>query len=556
MTQESEHKLCVLPLGGLGEIGLNMMAVAYGRDALLIDTGLMFPNESMPGVDLVIPDVDPLLRLGWNVLGIILTHGHEDHIGALPFVLTRISAPIYTTRFTMGLVEAKLDEFDLLSKTTREVISPEVPLELGPFRVEFFSMCHSIVDTLGLAVTTPAGTIMHSGDFKLDPTPINGQLCALEQITAIARRGVRVLFSDSTNAEIPGSTRSESILRHAFERLFRESQGRILIATFASNIHRIQQVLWVARDFGRKVVLVGRSMESNTRIASELGYLDIPRGLLVSLEDLDSLPDDRITILSTGSQGEPMSALSLMAQDRHKYLRVKTGDMVVFSSRMIPGNERAINQIINEFWRRGAMVVHDKVADVHVSGHASQEELRYLIRLVQPDCFVPIHGEYRHLICHARIARGEGLAPERVLVAQNGDLLEVGPQGVTVREKLDVGRVFVHGKGVGDVGHDVLRERRILSEVGVVTVVLVVSSDTARLIKDPVISSLGVTFQEVEPELNEEVWVAVKDRLAELSPQTRAQWEAVKEEVRLTVRRCINRILGRKPLVQTIFVYV
>lgn len=542
----------ILPLGGLGEIGLNMMAVVWGREAFLIDTGLMFPDDSMPGVDMVIPDVDVVLNQGWNILGIVLTHGHEDHIGALPYVLKKCPVPVYATGLTMGLVEQKLEEFDLLSSTIRRVISEHAPVELGPFRIDFLHMCHSVADAVGLAVTTPIGVLVHSGDFKLDPTPIDGRLCDLEKLAGLGRHKVIALLSDSTNVENKGTTLSESMIRPAFESIFREATGRILIATFSSNIHRIQQVLSLSEEFGRKVVLVGRSMAGNAKIASERGYLDIPPGILVDMKDMDALPDRNVTVLSTGSQGEPMSALSLMALDRHKYLRVKPGDVVVLSSRFIPGNERAINQIINEFCRRGAGVMYEKVSDVHVSGHASEDELRYLIRLVQPRHFIPIHGEYRHLLRHRQIAIEEGVAPERTLLAQDGDLIEISPDGVSIVDQFDARRIFVHGKGVGEVGHDVLRDRRVLSEVGLVTVVVVIAAETGSLIAGPELYSVGVTFDEVEPELLEGARIALEERLAEIDPRSVEQWENAREEIRLAVRRYINRLLGRKPLIQTI----
>jgi ribonuclease J len=556
MNKDSQNTLQLLPIGGLGEIGLNMMVVAYGASAFIIDTGLMFPDESMPGVDIVIPDFEIITRLKLNILGIVLTHGHEDHIGALPYVLQKISAPVYATSLTMGLVEYKLEEFNLLESTALEVISTDQSIELGPFKIDFVAMCHSIADGVGLAITTPCGVILHSGDFKLDPTPIDGRLCDLEKIALYARRNVLALLSDSTNVERKGTTLSESKIRPAFEEIFREAKGRILVATFSSNIHRIQQMLDLAKEFGKQVVLVGRSMAANAKIASTRGFLEIPEGLVVDMKFLSGLPDDKVVVLSTGSQGEPMSALSLMAYDRHKYLKVKPGDVVVFSSRFIPGNEKAINHIINEFSRRGAHVMYEKVSDVHVSGHASEEELRYLIRLAKPRCFIPIHGEYRHLLRHAQVAIEEGIPPDKVLIVQNGDLIEFNESGARISEQLDVGRVFVHGKGVGEIGHDVLRDRRTLSEVGVIFVVLVVNGLTHQLIRGPHLSSRGVTFNETEPQVLENAKHAIKEKLHELGPKSFEQWENAKEEVRLAVRRQINRILGRKPLVETVILYV
>ncbi len=516
----------------------------------------MFPDESMPGIDFVIPDLDFICRQDWEILAIILTHGHEDHIGALPYVLQRINVPIYATALTMGLIEYKLEEFGLLDSTDRRVISPEQSVELGPFCIDFFAMCHSVADAVGLAIQTPLGTVIHSGDFKLDPTPVDGRLCDLEKVAAYARNNVLALFSDSTNVEKRGSTRSESMIRPVFEKIFREAQGRILIATFSSNIHRIQQVLDLSSEFNRKVVLVGRSMTANTEIAARRGYLKIPDKIIVDIKDIGGIADNKLTILSTGSQAEPMSALSLMAFDKHKYLKVKPGDMVILSSRFIPGNEKAINQVINEFSRRGAQVLYEKISDVHVSGHASEEELRYLIRLVRPRYFIPIHGEYRHLLLHAQLAIEEGISPARVLIAQNGDLIEVSHDGVKIVEQLDVGRVFVHGKGVGDIGHDVLRDRRLLSEVGLVTVAIAVEEHTGRILSGPELYSKGVTFEETEPELLENIRVELEKLLNKLTPLTIDKIEETKEEIRLTVRRHINRVLGRKPLVQTIILKI
>lgn len=546
----------VLPLGGLGEIGLNTMVVSVDKDAFIIDSGLMFPDDSMPGVDIVIPDMDAVLRQDWKIHGFVLTHGHEDHIGALPYALKKAPAPVFATRLTMGLVENKLDEFGLLGSTERHIISPDEPINLGPMRIDFFAVCHSVADGVGLIIQTPAGILVHSGDFKLDPTPIDGRLCDIDKLAFYSRKNVLALFSDSTNVENKGTTLSESMIRPAFESIFREARQRILIATFSSNIHRIQQVLDLANEFDKKVVLVGRSMIENTRIASERGYLRVPPRLLVDIKDMESLSDEQIVVLSTGSQGEPMSALSLMAFDRHKYLRIKPGDMVVFSSKFIPGNEKAINQIINEFSRRGAQVMYEKISNVHVSGHASEDELRYLIRLVNPRYFIPIHGEYRHLLRHAGLAMKEGIPRERILIAEDGDLIEFTPDRAEITQRLEVGRVFVHGKGVGDIGHDVLRERRILSEVGLVTVVVAVEETSGRLVSGPELHSLGVTFSEVEPELMESVRSGLMERVEELSPKSLQEWEDSKEEIRLAVRRQINRILGRKPLVLTVILRV
>jgi ribonuclease J len=552
MIQKKEDALTILPLGGLGEIGMNMMVLAWDGRAVIIDAGLLFPDTSMPGIDLVIPDMDALIDRGWDILGIVLTHGHEDHIGALPYVLRRISVPLYATNLTMGFVEHKLEEYGLLSAVPRNVISTESPLELGPFTFDFFAMCHSVPDGVGMAITTPAGVVIHSGDFKIDPKPIDGRVCDLEKISSFARRGVLVMLSDSTNAEDEGVSGSESGIGPSLEKIFEQAEGRVLIATFASSIHRIQQVLDISRKFNRRVALVGRSMATNAGIASERGYLKIPEKILVEMRDLEGIPDRKLTILSTGSQGEPLSALSLMAFDRHKYLSVKPGDVLVLSSRFIPGNERQISQIINEFARRGARVEYRKIAHVHVSGHANREELRTLIRLVRPRWFMPVHGEYRHLAAHARLAVAEGIPEERVLLIQDGDRLEISPDGAEVVERVDLQRIYVDGTGVGDVGREVLRDRRILSEVGVVTVAIGVDRRSGEVLAGPQVFSRGVTYEELEPELIEGVRQAVLKELDQLNPSTLEAWEESREPIRLAARRHVNRQLKRKPLVQTI----
>lgn len=556
MGNNQTPSLKVVPLGGLGEIGLNMTLVIWGESAFVLDSGLMFPDESMPGVDYVIPDVDVLLRLKQTILGIVVTHAHEDHIGALPYLLKKVNVPIYATSLTMGFIENKFDEFDLLKSTDRRVISNKSPIELGPFLIDFFAMCHSVPDAVGVMVETPVGGLIFSGDFKIDPSPIDGRFCDLEKIRKYSEKGILALFSDSTNVEYPGRTRSESDLRSSFETIFSNATGRILIATFASNIHRLQQVLTVAEQFNRKAALVGRSMAANARIAADRGYLKIPDNILVDIKDLEDIPDNQVTVLSTGSQGEPMSALSLMASERHKYLKVKEGDTVIFSSRFIPGNEKAINSIINELARCGATVMYEKIADVHVSGHGRAEELLDLLRLVRPNYFVPIHGEYRHLLRHAKLAIEDGIPVENVVVATNGDVIEISPDGIGVSEQIEVGRVYVHGKGVGDIGRDVLRDRRTISEVGVITVVLAVSSHDGRILSGPTLNSIGVTYDEVEPELMEGIRSAILERISEFRPSTSSQWEEMREEVRLVTRRSVNRILGRKPVVQTVILQV
>jgi ribonuclease J len=556
MENDQKPSIKVIPLGGLGEIGLNMMLIIWKDSAFILDAGLMFPDDSMPGVDYVIQDLNVLTRIKQNILGIVITHAHEDHIGALPYLLKKVNAPIYATSLTMGFIENKFEEFDLLTSSDRNVVTASSPIQLGPFLIDFFAMCHSVPDAVGVAVETPIGRLIFSGDFKIDLNPIDGKVCDFDKLRRYAREGVLVLFSDSTNVEVSGRTRSENSLRPSFENIFSKARGRILIATFASNIHRLQQVLTVAKQFNRKVALVGRSMAANARIAVDRGYLKVPENILVDMKELEHIPDEKVTVLSTGSQGEPMSALSLMASERHKYLKVKSGDTVIFSSRFIPGNEKAINNIINELFRRGANVMYEKISDVHVSGHGRQEELLDLLRLVSPKYFIPIHGEYRHLSRHARLAIDEGIPRENVLVATNGDVIEITPDGIAVREQIDAGKVYVHGKGVGDIGRDVLRDRRTISEMGMITIFLVVSSHDGRLLSGPELSSIGVTYDEIEPELMEGVKKAILERISDLHPTGPNDWENVRDDIRLAARRHVNRLLGRKPVVQTIIAQV
>ncbi len=555
---ENDQKPCikVVPLGGLGEIGLNMMLIIWEDSAFILDAGLMFPDDSMPGVDYVIQDLDVLTRIKQKILGIVITHAHEDHIGALPYLLKKVNVPIYATLLTMGFIENKFEEFDLLTTSDRRVVTTASQIQLGPFIIDFFAMCHSVPDAVGVAVETPIGRLIFSGDFKIDQSPIDGRVCDFEKLGKYAQEGVLALFSDSTNVEVSGHTRSENSLRPSFENIFSRATGRIMIATFASNIHRLQQVLTVAEQFNRKVALVGRSMAANARIAVDRGYLNIPENILVEMKELENIPDEKVCVLSTGSQGEPMSALSLMASERHKYLKVKAGDTVIFSSRFIPGNEKAINNIINELFRRGAYVMYEKISDVHVSGHGRQEELLALLRLVSPKYFVPVHGEYRHLSRHARLAIDEGIPEENVLVATNGDVIEITPDSIAVREQIDAGKIYVHGKGVGDIGRDVLRDRRTISEMGIVMIVLVVSSHDGRLLSGPELSSIGVTYEEIEPELMEGAKKAIMERISGFHPTGLNDWQEIRDDIRLAARRHVNRLLGRKPVVQTIILQV
>lgn len=543
----SSDPLQVIALGGLGEIGLNMMVFETRDQLLVVDAGLMFPEDYMLGIDLVLPDFSYLKPRKSQVLGIILTHGHEDHTGALPYLLPEIPVPVFGTRLTLGLVRDKLQEFNLHGKTELVETAAGRILELGPFRVELIPTSHSIADGVGLAIQTPAGTVIHTGDFKLDPTPVDGRRIDLNAFARYGDQGVLALFSDSTNVEQEGYTPSEREVGRVLDEVFHNAPGRIIVAAFASNIHRIQQVLEISARFGRRVVIHGRSMESSTRIAAELGYLHLPADLIADLDRLDRIPEDRLVVLTTGSQGEPLSALARMARDEHKQIRIKRGDTVVLSSKFIPGHEKAIHHLINELYRRGAEVIHEKVSEIHVSGHASQEELKLMLGLVRPRYFVPIHGEYRHLVRHIQLAAQMGLPPENCLLAENGDIISFDAEGGFLAGRVPTGRILVDGKGVGDVGDRVLRERRILGEDGVVVAAVLVEQNTLALRGEVRLESRGFIFEEESRELMQLAQEHLTEVLNRLPPERRVSVEALQEEIRLTLRRFFKKAILRRP---------
>ena len=537
----------LVPLGGLGEIGLNMMLVEFGEDLIAVDCGLMFPDDELPGVDYVIPDFTYALAKPDALRAVFLTHGHEDHVGALPYLLQRARVPVYGSPLTIALVAEKLREHDL-GDVALHAIRPRDRIEVGPFVVKPLRVTHSIADGVGLAITTPVGTIVHTGDFKLDPTPLDGELPDYESFTALGDQGVLVLCSDSTNVDRPGHTRSESDVGVALAERFAVARGRIIVATFASHIHRIQAVLRLAARFGRHVALLGRSMERNVRVAAELGYLTLPEGVVVSLEELAEMSTERQVILSTGSQGEPNSALALMASGEHKYFEVGRGDLVILSSRVIPGNERTVGRIINGLYRRGAEVLYEDNAFVHVSGHASQDDLKAMLNLTRPRYFMPVHGEYRHLLGHARLAEEVGLTPDRVFLMEDGAALEVTKTTATVVTGIPAGRVLVDGKGVGDVGPVVLRDRELLAEEGMIAVAIVVDAQGA-VVAGPTIASRGVVYVKENEALIEELRTAVSNAVADMAPVERRDRELLSERMRFTVRRFVNQRFQRKPVI-------
>ena len=541
--------LQIIPLGGLGEIGMNMMVYECGDDIIIVDCGLMFPEPDMLGIDYVIPDISWLRERSSKIRAICLTHGHEDHIGALPFVLQELNVPVYGSALTLGFVNEKLREHKLDDKVELVVMAPRESVELGCFRVEFLRVAHSIVDGCALAITTPEGVVIHTGDFKIDHTPVDGQLTDLASLSRYGEAGVLALLSDSTNVEREGYTLSEKYVGEAFAEIFPSCRGRVIVAAFSSSIHRVQQVVDVAVANGRKILLNGRSMIANVRIARQLGYLTIADDMLMDLRELPHLPPEQVCIISTGSQGEPMSALVRIAMDDHKQIKLEKGDTVILSSRVIPGNERTISELINHLYRRGAEVFHEKVSEVHVSGHASQEELKLMLNTVQPRFFIPIHGEYRHLIKHIQLARNVRIPEERCILAINGDVISFYADTAAIVEKVESGRVFVDGKGIGDVGNMVLKDRKHLSEDGMVVVIIGINQSSGAIIYGPDIVSRGFVFEDESQDYLETARFIVLSALEEINDEMRCDCDEVKQAVRQALRRFFKKTIERRPVI-------
>jgi ribonuclease J len=487
------HKLRVIPLGGLGEIGKNMMALECGNDIVVIDAGLMFPSEEMLGVDLLIPDISYLLARQKNIRGIVITHGHEDHIGALPYILSRITPPVYATKFTRELILVELKQRGVKTDAKLNLVSPGSRITLGRFTIEFFPVCHSIPDSVGLIIHTPLGIVVHSGDFKIDYTPVNCEATNFRQLASLGTKGVLLLLSDSTYAELPGYTPSERVVSETLDRIVSEAKGRVIVTTFASLISRMQQVFDVAVKHGRRVFIIGRSMKEIASMALKTGYLTAPPGIICRLDELKTLPHNRVIVLSTGSQGEPTSALVRMAnRDPISRVQIIPGDTVVISATPIPGNEALVSKITDSLFRQGANVIYDKLAQVHVHGHGSQEELKLLLSLVKPKFFVPIHGEYRHLSLHASLARSMGIPKDNIFVLENGDILELGQDSGRVVARTRVGVIYVSGMITGELDNAVLRDRKLLSRDGVVVVTIAVDAESGKLAERPRIITRGL----------------------------------------------------------------
>ena len=553
-TSVASHQirpLKILPLGGLGEIGLNMLVMEYDDNILIIDAGSMFPEDHMFGIDIVIPDFSYLKDHKDKIKGIVLTHGHEDHIGALPYLLEEIPVPVYGTEFTLALVEEKLLELNLTDKVPFNVIKPRQVLNIPPFSIEFIRVCHSIIHGVGLAIRTPVGTILHSGDFKLDFNATeNEQQIDLMRFYYHGEKGVLLLLSDSTNVEREGFSLNEQEVATKLEKIFRNCKGRIIISVFASNIQRVKHIINLANRLGRKVLLNGRSMVANVRIAQNLGIIERNNSWEIKINELKNYPDEKILMLTTGSQGEPMSALARMAYQAHSKIKIKPGDTVILSSKFIPGNESTINKIINNLFRQGAEVIYEKVEDIHASGHANREELKIMLSITKPKFFIPIHGEYRHLVKHIQLARELGLKKENTILAEDGDVIELTPESCKITGKAQAGRIFVDGKGVGDVCNLILKERKILSEDGIVIINIIIDSTTGELLVEPQIESHGFVHLDIQAGFSPDVKEIILNVINETSMfNNNNEEDILKDRIRREVRRHFKKTMGRLPIV-------
>ena len=548
------EKLKIIPLGGLNEIGKNMTVLEYRHDIILIDCGMGFPDDDMYGIDVVIPDYSYLIQNQSRIRGIFLTHGHEDHIGALPYVLRSIDAPIYATRMTAGLVELKLEEHNLLSTT--DIITCEAGdvIKAGVFQVEFIHTNHSIADAVAFAIKTPVGTVIHTGDWKIDPTPISGGMIDLTRLGELGNEGVLALLCDSTNVERPGFTKSESTVGASFDALFKGCKERIIVTTFASNVDRIQQIINVAARYGRKVAVSGRSMENAMTVSTRLGYMKVPDNILVDLNQIRGLPKDKVCIITTGSQGETMSALTRIANSTHKQIELMPGDTIILSASAIPGNENAIGNVINELYRKGATVINERDRDLHVSGHACQQELKILHALIRPKFFIPVHGEQRHLRLHAQLAQSMGMRPDHVLISDIGHIIELSPNAIRENGTVTAGRILVDGYGVGDVGSVVLRDRKRLAEDGMIAVVCTMSSMDHTLLSGPEIITRGFVYVKESEELMDEMRSLAYGVLHNVRPGT--DFTTIKAEVKKELSGYLFRKAKRSPMILPVIMEV
>lgn len=548
------EKLKIIPLGGLNEIGKNMTVYEYRNDIIVVDCGMGFPDDDMYGIDVVIPDYSYLIQNQTKIRGIFLTHGHEDHIGSLPYVLRDIDAPIYTTRMTAGLVELKLAEHNLLSTTEIHTCEAGAVIRAGAFQVEFIHVNHSIADAVAFAIKTPVGTVIHTGDWKIDPTPISGGMIDLARLGQLGQEGVLALLCDSTNVDRPGFTKSESSVGASFDALFKGCDERIIVTTFASNVDRIQQIINVAARYGRKVAVSGRSMENAMKVSTRLGYMDVPQGILVDLNQIKSLPKSKVCIITTGSQGETMSALTRIAFSNHRQIEIQPGDHIILSASAIPGNEHAIGNVINELYRKGAVVINERTRDLHVSGHACQQELKILHALIQPQFFIPVHGEQRHLRIHAKLAEEMGMRPDHIVISDIGHIIELTAKTIKQTGTVTAGRILVDGYGVGDVGNVVLRDRKRLAEDGMIVVVVTMSSTDHSVLSGPEIITRGFVYVKESEELMEEVRQLAAQVLAGVKPG--ADWASIKTDIKRELSSYLFRKARRSPMILPVIMEV
>ena len=551
-TKKSKVKL--IPLGGLGEIGKNITAIEYEDEIIVIDCGLSFPDNEMYGIDLVIPDISYLLENREKVKGIFITHGHEDHIGALPYILKEINVPVYASKFTLSLIESKLIEFNMVSSCSLNEITLKEPIKTEHFACEFIRTCHSIADSCSLAITTPQGVIFHTGDFKIDYTPVDGEVIDLQRISEIGKRRVLLLMADSTNATREGFTISETIIGQNLTRLFRNAKGRVIVATFSSNVHRVQQVINSSITYGRKVAFSGRSMEKISQIAMDLGYLKVPKNTIIKLDDIHKYPDNKVTIITTGSQGEPMSALSRIASGNHKKIALKEKDYIIISASPIPGNTKLITKLIDVLISKGAEVIYDAMEEVHVSGHACREELKLIHSLIKPKYFVPVHGEYRHLKEHAELAKSLGMDEKNIFLLDNGDVLELTGKKAVKTKSVHTGTVYVDGSGVGDVGNIVLRDRKVLSQDGILTAVLAIDKEAKEIISGPDIISRGFVYVKDSNDLLNEATDLIKREVEYCLDNDILDWYSIKSKIKSSLGQFLYTKTKRKPMIIPVIV--
>lgn len=551
---KTAKKLKIIPLGGVGEIGKNMTVIEYGSDIIIVDCGMSFPDEEMPGIDVVIPDMTYIEKNAANVRGILITHGHEDHIGAVPYALQKLNVPVYATKLTIALIEQKLTEIKV-DHGDLNCVSPGDTIRLGCFSVEFIKTSHSIAGACALAINTPIGTLIHTGDFKVDYTPIDGEPIDIARLAYYGSRGVLALMSDSTNVENEGHTPSERGIGKTFEHCFDKAKGRVIVATFASNIYRIQQIADVAISFGRVVCFQGRSMVKIAEIAKELGYLQLPDESVVEVGQLKKYRDDQICVITTGSQGEPMSGLFRMANSSHK-VNVGKGDMVIISASSIPGNEKSVGRVINQLYQHGAKVIYERMADVHVSGHACKEELKLMLTLTKPKFFIPVHGEARHLYQHKELAEELGIPEEDIFVTEIGDVVELTRNKGRIAGSVTAGSVMVDGSGVGDIGNVVLRDRKLLSEDGIFTVVITLNKQTGALLAQPEILSRGFVYEKNSEELLKETRELVKAKAAQFEKNHRSSWSSIKNDIRNSIKNYLYERTKRRPMVMPIIIEI